>query len=205
VRNPDDSAPRLTEAKQRLRKTWLVWGLLPLVLVAIITLIVAGGTVNGGDRTSRSLERGFQAVFAIAAALFLTGFWLDGRWTDARRLALHLQGLTASGAARPDASDAARSRPAEPAAELQRLRLAAVFVSVYNSATALTAIGIAMACAALLAAVAGLGMNYSMILLALAAEYQVFALSRQPYYLELMQMALAGELVVPPQPVARRK
>ncbi len=177
----DERTARLKEARQRLWRTWLLWGAAPLVVMTLLALIVAP-TQAGGQHPSVLVRRQFDAVLAMCALLFLAGFYLDGRWTDAQRLSRR-------------AYEAAGGNRFTPTKRQLAARSMLVFESIYNSTIALTVIGIAIALAALLAGIAGLGVRYSLLLLALAAEYQVFVLSRHPYYLELMELSIRGELV----------
>jgi len=183
---------RLQQARERLRRTWLMWGVAPLVVIALMTLAVSAAEATPEQRPERRVERTFEAVLAVSAMLFLVGFSLDGRWTDAKKLALRLRAAAGGNGFKPTKQQLAAH------ADL-------AFRSIYNSTTVLTATGVGIAVTALLTSLAGLGATYAMILIVLAAEYQIFVLSRHPYYLELMEMALRGELAVDDENNQKRK
>jgi hypothetical protein len=120
---------------------------------------------------------------AAGAALFLIGFWLDGRWTEAQRLA-----RLVSRAASVEGKRPSKAQLSEQAY--------VVMYSLMLSTKALTVVGLLIGLAAVLAAVAGLSFNYSLQLLLLALAFQLFIYSRHPYYREVMLAALQGDLVV---------
>ncbi|MEN6548283.1 MAG: hypothetical protein ABFE07_19760 [Armatimonadia bacterium] len=180
--------PRLVEVSSRLRYNWLSWGVLPLAVFAVLTLFVAAFQTAAPDLSAMQMERRFQVILAISAGLFLIGFSLDSHWTSAQKLARRLSllaGLDLEKAQKP-------SRKLAEQADL-------VFESILSSSLALTVIGAAIGLMAILAAAARLGMSYSVMMLLVAAAYQLFVFSRHSYYREVMEAAAAGKLVFEPK------
>lgn len=174
---------KLRVTRHRLRQTWLVWGLLPLGVCLALTLGVNAIHAFDYAASERQLELSFQAIFAIAAMLFLIAFTVDGHWTNGQRLARRID--------RAVKADGRRNKP-DTLAEYAPI----VFQSVYGSSRMLTLMGVATAITAIVGAAAGIGIYYALLVLALAAEYQLFVLSRHPYYLDLMDAAAAGQLTM---------
>lgn len=169
---------------RQLRVMWVRWGLIPLGC-ALILLVVTSAlrhTVPLSPEPEQ-LALGFKAVMAIGAALFLLGFWLDGRWTEAQRIARTIWVASGGNGHRPSKRDLSDH------ADLAMSNL--VF-----STKALTVIGLLIGLAAVLASLAGLRFDYSIQILLLALAFQLFIYSRHPYYRELMEAALRGDLVV---------
>lgn len=172
---------KLSDARQRLRRTWLLWGLAPLGLFLLLTLAVSGVEASTADDSEQQMQRRFEAALAVSALLFFVGFSLDGRWTDAERLGKRIHKASGGETFTPT-----------------RLQLAAsadvAFTSIDGSVTALTAFGIAIGLIAVLAVLSGLPLACGIQLVALAAIYQLFIFSRHPYYNEVLQAAAQGEL-----------
>ncbi len=174
---------KLRVTRQSLRQTWLRWGLLPLLILLVLTIAVDAAQASDVIRPPRQMELNFQALFALAAMLFLVAFTVDSHWTNAQRLARRMIHLIEQ--------DGKQVRP-----ESLTQHAPVVFKSVYASSRALTMVGLLVGAFAVLAAASGLGINYSLLVLTLAAEYQLFVLSRHPYYMQLMDDAAEGRLVV---------
>ena len=187
---PYEAPPRNTEeVGLHLRRLWLLGGLLPLGVAVALTLGLS--FLRGHAQPTSEPEQlalGFKGVMAAGGALFLLGFWLDGRWTEPRRI-LRLIAHEAGGASPP-----ARATIREHA----HLAVESLLLSV----KALTVIGLLIGLAAVLAALAGLKPSYSLQILLLTLAFQVFIFSRHPYYLELVEAALHGELL--PEEPARK-
>ena len=182
-RTTDDDS-RIEQAKRTMLRTWLMWGLVPLAVSALLMSAVSTVWASPISADEHTIERGFQAVLAICAGLFLAGFWLDGKWTHSERLATRIW-LAAGG----EEFVPTRSQLAAQA-EI-------AFKTIATSTTALTVIGGAIAVAAVISAWAGLGMGQCAQLVLLGLCYQLFVLSRHPYYNEVLTAAARGELVVP--------
>ena len=161
----------------------LGWGLVPLgvalVLMGVLSVVNPAKDVTLPEQ----LALGFKGVMAAGAALFLIGFWLDGRWTEAQRLAKLVFRAAGGNGFKPT-----KAQLAEQADQ--------VMDSLMLSTKALTVIGLLIGLAAVLGAAAGLKFGYSVQLLLLALAFQMFIYSRHPYYREVMLAALLGELVV---------
>ncbi len=175
---------KVLEARQQMQRAWLMWGIGPLVVAAVLMLTVSAVWASPSTVDEHVLERGFQAVLALCAGLFLIGFWLDGRWTNSERTALRIRQAAGGDEFVPTRSQLATQ--AEVA-----------FKSIATSANMLTAIGGAIAVSAVISVWAGLGVAEGTQLILLGLAYQVFVLSRHPYYEEILTAAVQGELVVP--------
>ncbi len=183
MKSADKTEIKLRVSRQGLRRRWLVWGLLPLVVCLALTLAVDAVEAADFSIKPQQLESNFQAIFAISAMLFLIAFTIDGHWTNQQRLARRIVRLIERDGRRVKADTLADYAPV-------------VFNSVAGSSRALTVVGVAIAFSAVVAAGMGLGIYYALLMLALAAEYQLFVLSRHPYYMEIMEVASAGRLVL---------
>jgi hypothetical protein len=184
MRKTEDIEDRVAKARAGMLRMWLMAGVLPLLVCAMLTLAVSVAWAKPLTADEHDIERGFQAVLAICSALFLIGFWLDGKWTNSERLARRIWRAAGGEQFSPTRSQlAAQSEIA--------------FRTVTQSAHTLTIIGAAMALAAVISAGAGLRMAEAAQVLLLGMAYQLFVLSRHPYYGELLMAAARGELVAP--------
>lgn len=183
MKSQDPHAQTVEEVNQRLRTMWISWGLIPLGIAFVLMVIMSLIKPASGTTQPEQLALGFKGVMAAGGALFLLGFWLDGRWTEAGRLARTIYTAAGGNGFRPS-----RRQLAEHA------HLA--MESLLLSTKALTVIGLLIGLAAVLAATAGLKLSFSLQILLLAVAFQLFIFSRHPYYRELMATALQGELVV---------
>lgn len=175
----------------QMRHTWFVWGLVPLAISIVATLLVASAANAATTMTPMGLERRFQVLLALSAGLFLIGFSLDSHWTGAQKLAKRI--LLAAGL-RPDRKGKFPKLSLRQQQDLSQ-HSDLVFGSILSSVQALTLIGGAIAVVAVLAAAAHLGISYAVMLLILAVGYQLFVLSRHSYYREVMAAAAEGRLV----------
>lgn len=197
---------RLQRVSEQLRHIWLVWGILPVAIAIVVTLLVVAVVSPGTDMTVMTVERRFQVILAIGAALFLIGFSLDSHWTNAQKLARRL----ALAAGLDLAAEEERARKHQEPNRFTQQQLAAqadlVSDSILASTWALTVIGAAIACTAILTAAAHLGLSYAIMVLILSVAYQLFVLSRHTYYKEIIEVAEAGHLLIEPKPEkAQRK
>jgi hypothetical protein len=184
MRKTDEAVDQVAQVRTSMFRMWMMGGLLPLLVCGMLTLAVSVAWAKPLNADEHNIERGFQAVLAICSALFLTGFWLDGKWTNSERLARRI--WRAAGGEQFSPSRSQLAAQAEIA-----------FRTVSTSASALTLIGAAMAVAAVISAGAGLRMGEAAQILLLGLGYQLFVLSRHPYYDELLTTAARGELVAP--------
>lgn len=166
-----------------MQRAWLLWGIGPLVVAAGLMLTVSAVWASPSDVDKHIIERGFHGVLAICSALFLTGFWLDGRWTSPERIALAI--WRAAGG--PEFVPTRRQLAAQ--AEV-------AFRTIDTSARMLTFIGGAISVSAVISVWAGLGVGEGAQLLLLGLAYQVFVLSRFPRYEEILTAAEQGELAI---------
>lgn len=184
--------PRLESTTARMRFCWFVWGVIPLAVATVLTLVAVSIVDGDSALTPMGMERRFQVLLAIGAGLFLIGFSLDSHWTGAQKLAKRLQ--LAAGL-QPDEKG---NFPRLTARQQQQLAAYSdlVFESILASVRALTIIGGAIAAVAVLVALAHLGLSYAVMMLILAASYQLFVFSRHSYYREVMIAAAEGKLAV---------
>jgi hypothetical protein len=174
----------IQQVNRQLRHMWVVWGLVPLGVAFALMVILSIVHPAKEAALPEQLALGFKGVMAAGAALFLIGFWLDGRWTEAQRLARLVYQQAAGGGSRKPS----KAQLAEQAYLIMN--------SLALSTKALTVIGLLIGLAAVLGAAAGLKFDYSAQLLLLALAFQLFIYSRHPYYREVMLAALQGDLVV---------
>ena len=204
----------IQQVNRQLRHMWVAWGLVPLgvAFLLMVTMSVLHPAKEAAE--PEQLALGFKGVMAAGAALFLIGFWLDGRWTEAQRLARLVYSHAKLRYGPPEDKSIKRPRfrlvfgraktpsgPANgPAFKPSKSQLAEqadlIMDSLMLSTKALTVIGLLIGLAAVLGAAAGLRFGYSIQLLLLALAFQLFIYSRHPYYREVMLAALQGELVV---------
>ena len=181
----DEEKRKLSRMRSRLRRVWLMGGLGPLAVVLLLMIGISGVAAEqeaGSVEVSLiTIERKFTAVLAVSALLFFVGFSLDGRWTDVERLGDRTYKAAGGNGFTPTRSQLSA-----------RAHLA--FSSIDSSVTALTIIGVVMGLVALLAVLSGLAITYGLQLLVLAAVYQLFIFSRHPYYDEVLEAAIHGEL-----------
>jgi hypothetical protein len=181
---PDHPQYETIQAVNRqLRHMLVAWGLVPLGVAFVLMVVMSLLRPAHGAAGPEQLALGFKGVMAAGAALFLIGFWLDGRWTEAQRLARLVF----------EAAGGSRFKPTKTQLAMQADR---VMDSLMLSTKALTVIGLLIGLAAVLGAAAGLRFEYSLQLLLLAFAFQLFIYSRHPYYREVMLTALQGELLV---------
>lgn len=178
-----DEDPRVTEFQRHARRVWTIWGLAPLGVSTLLVLVVSQAVASPENVDPHILDHGLQAVLAISAGLFLAGFYLDGRWTNSERLARSV--FKAAGG---DQFVPSRTQLAAQAD--------GVFKAVSSSLTLLVAIGAAIAVSAVISSLAGLGLAGGVQILIVGVAYQLYLLSRFPYYQELLSAAAQGELVV---------
>ena len=183
---------QLQQLTSRMRHTWFIWGLVPLGLSIVITLFVAALATAEVHMTDMALERRFQLLLAIGAGLFLIGFSLDRHWTGSQKLAKRLAIAAGVGPDKDGKWPKLTARQAQSLGQFSNL----VYESILSSVQALTIIGAAIAVVAILAAGAHLGLSYAIMMLMLAAAYQLFVFSRHSYYREVMSAAADGRLLV---------
>lgn len=188
----------LGEIKRRLLRTWLTWGLLPVGISIVLTLLVDALVSLPVAMTDMQMERRFQFILAIAAGLFLIAFSLDSNWTNAQKMAQKIE--AAAELDGPGPGGKPKKRPDGRTLELLLAPHAGIVInSILGSVQALAFAGAGIAACAILAAAAHLGIGYAIMLLILAVSYQLFVLSRHPYYSEVIETAVAGRLAYDPE------
>lgn len=192
--NGKTNGTKIDEFNARLRATWLKWGLIPLAVGIVLTLMACAAAPSPDRFTDRALELRFQIVLAIGAGLFLVAFSLDNHWTNAQKLARRI--AAAAGVPAADATPDGLKTRGRKLSDVLATRADIASEHILTSTQALTIIGAGIVAVAILAGAAGLGFSYASMLLLLAAFYQLFVLSRHPYYKEVLLAAEAGELVI---------
>jgi len=82
----DETEP-IEGLREHLLRRWVNWGVVPLLICAVITLLLAMWSPDGPIEGKQQTRLAFEIVFGIAAAVFLAGFYIDGHWTSAERVA----------------------------------------------------------------------------------------------------------------------
>ena len=170
---------------------WIWTGLLPLLVCGVVVLLVAtvapGGPIHGKQQTRLA----FEVVLGVGAALFLAAFYIDGHWTNAERIAQRI--YTAAGGDRERAASS-WAHSARHRAQLQEQAVLAL-TTIAASANAMTIMGGAIGLVAIVTVLMGLTLGHAAQLLLLGLFYQLFLLSRHPYYERVADAALRGELL----------
>ena len=177
--------------RQHLLRRWINWGVVPLVICAVITLLLAMWSPSGPIEGKQQTRLAFEIVFGIAAAVFLAGFYIDGHWTSAERVAKKIY-LAAGG------EDARHPKSwAQSGAHRSALRSSAAIAlsSIRASADAITLMGIAIGLVAIVSVLMGLPTDHAIQILLVGVCYQGFIYSRHPYYIRLAEAAIGGELL----------
>lgn len=174
---------KLKTARRNLRRRWLTWGLLPLAVSLI--LVMAADSVYAASALIHEdvLNTSFHAIFAISALLFLVAFTLDGHWTNRHRLAERILRAVEADDRRPKVDTLADYA-------------SIVYRSVWVSSWVQVIAGMATAACAIVAAGMGLGISHALIILSIAASFQVYVLSRHPHYMQIMEDAGSGQLAL---------
>ena len=180
------------ELVRRLRRQWLRWGLLPTLSVCLLALAASAVQAAPADLSPRQMELRIQLVMAIAAAAFLTGFWLEGYCTAVDKL---LRAL-----ARRRGLDLSKIEPAQ-------LKLAAgdaadIIRSAHSSALI---IGWALAVLPLVQAFFRCGIGHVAIVSLMALCYQGYLLSRHHHYMEAFEGIASGALASHARELVRAK
>lgn len=183
----------IEDLKEHLMRRWVTWGIVPLLVCALVTGALALWGPVGPISGKQQVRLAFEIVFGIAAAVFLAGFYIDGHWTNAERLAKKI--YRAAGG-NPDRNP--RSW-AQSGAHRSALRDEAEIAldSIRASADAITLMGLAIGLVAIVSILMGLPGDHTVQILLLGACYQLFIYSRHPHYIRLAEQALDG-LLLPP-------
>jgi hypothetical protein len=181
----------LGSLREHLLHRWVTWGIAPLVACAVITLLLASFAPVGPIEGKQAIRLAFEIVLGVGAAVFLAGFYIDGHWTDADRVARKIYAAAGGDERRTPASWA------QSAAHRSALQsnAAIALASIRASADAITLMGAAIDLTAVVSVLMGLPTVHALQMLVLALCYQLFVFSRHPYYLELAEAALRGELL----------
>ncbi|MGD9498444.1 MAG: hypothetical protein AB7Y46_19275 [Armatimonadota bacterium] len=163
---------------------------MPLCLCAIVTMTVAVWGPTAVIEGKQQVRLAFEIVLGCAAAVFLAGFYIDGHWTDADRLGRKI--IRAAGGDENSPAGWARFGSNRNAL---RQNAEVALASIRASADALTLMGAAIGLIAIVTAAMGLPTVHAVQILLLGLAYQLFVVSRHPYYIQLAEAALAGELL----------
>ncbi|MCD6361824.1 MAG: hypothetical protein J7M38_13290 [Armatimonadetes bacterium] len=185
----------LEKLHQHLMSRWVLWGLVPLAICVIGTL-VAYSTSGPGPVEGKQAERlAFEIVLGVGAALFLAAFYIDGYWTAAERIARRIY-VAAEGD--PTRQPSSWAQSARHRTQLQQHAHVA-FDTIKASAGAMTLMGAGIGLAAIVAVIMGLNIVHGIQMLLLGLFYQLFIFSRHPYYERVAEAAFRGELLPPDQ------
>jgi hypothetical protein len=172
-----------------LRRTWLWWSCVPLVAVLIGLAATTAACASQPVLSVKRAEDSFYSFLAISALVFLFAFTIDGHWTNPKRVAVRLRKRLGEAA-----TLALGVEPAAVQAAEERAALASGII--LGSSTSLGLLGQVTGLVAILCVLSGAGTVHAYLLLAVAVSYQLYLLSRHPYYEQLASAAYAGELDV---------
>jgi len=164
-----------TTAKRLIVQRWLHWGVAPIV-VALVLTVIAARVVPPRDLSEIQVENVLELFLAIAAGLFLLGFAIDGRALSPERLAKAAEAAVGSSVGSSEPSSDVDARPYGP---FMRAR-------VLRTASAVSVLGIGMGAAAIGEVLAGGTLRQGMLLIVLGALYQFYVLSRHGYYRDVI-------------------
>jgi len=170
----------------QLRRTWLIWSCLPLVVVLVGLAATTAVYASQPVLSQKRAEDSFYALLAISALVFLFAFTVDGHWTNPKRIAERIRRrLEEEPAGGPGTTEA------ETRAEL---RASIASRAILGSSPALGFMGHAIGLTAVLCIIGGAGAVYAYLLLVVAVSYQLYLFSRHPYYEQVVEAAYTGEL-----------
>lgn len=191
----------LQALRDHLMHRWMMWGIVPLAACAVITLLLAAWSPGGPITGKQATRLAFEIVLGVSAAVFLAGFYLDGHWTDADRLARKI--FRAAGG--PEGRDP-KSWAQSTAHRSALCSNAGIAIdSIRASADSITLMGIAIGLTAITSVLMGLPVVHAVQILILGLCYQLFVFSRHPYYLQVARAAIIGELLPEPPEDRKRK
>jgi hypothetical protein len=171
-----------TRVRVDLRRTWLIWSVLPLAVFLLALLACTAVWASAPVLSPKRAEDSFYMFLAISAIVFLIAFALDGYWTNPRRVS------------------ALVARRGEGQGRGERASRVVV-----TSASALGAMGLVMGLAPILCLAGGAGKDNAYLLLSVAISYHLFLFSRHPYYEQVVEAAESGELDNQPDADARKR
>jgi len=161
--------------KRLIVQRWLYWGVIPIV-VALALTVIATYLVPPKDLSEIQSQNVLELCLAIAAALFLLGFSIDGHVLNPERLA-----KAAIGAAGASGLAGAGLDPgSNPHGRFVRAR-------VLRTASIVSVLGVGIGAAAVLDVVFGGTQQQGMLLIVLGVLYELYVLSRHPHYRELIE------------------
>jgi hypothetical protein len=174
-------SPPTRRLRMQLRRTWLLWSCLPLVVILVGLAATTAVYASQPVLSQKRAEDSFYALLAISALVFLFAFTIDGHWTNPKRVAQRIRRRLEAG-------------PAGAPESLGETRAAIATEMVLGSSTALGLMGHVIGVIAILCVVGAAGAVYAYLLLAVAVSYQLYLFSRHPFYEQIVEAAFAGEL-----------
>ena len=182
---------QIESLQEHLIRRWVTWGIVPLLVCALITGALALWGPEGPIEGKQQTRLAFEIVFGVAAAVFLAGFYIDGHWTNRQRLAKKIYKAAGGNKERNPASWA------QSGAHRSALREEADIAldSIRASADAITLMGGTIGLVAIVSILMGLPGAHAVQILIMGACYQLFIYSRHPHYEELAEDALDGRLL----------
>ena len=162
-------------AKRLIVRRWLYWGVVPVV-VALVATLVCSRLVPPKELSEIQVQSVLEIFLAIAAGLFLLGFWIDGYRLNPERLA---RAAIAAAAGREEQSGGASGTGDNPHGPFVRSR-------VVETASVVTVLGFGMGATAVGEVIAGGTLRQGAMLVVLSALYELYVLSRHGHYRELI-------------------
>lgn len=182
-----------TRVRLDLRRTWLIWSVLPLAAFLLALVLSTVAYASQPVLSQKRAEDSFYTLLAISALVFLFAFTVDGYWTNPRRVAETIVRRFSSGAAPVTKGD--DEQPPELAVSPEQRATVASEV-VLSSASSLGFMGHVIGLAGILCLIGGAGPVHAYLLVSVAVSYQLYLFSRHPYYERVVEAAHSGELRV---------
>lgn len=179
------------ELHHHLMTRWVLWGLLPLAICTIAMLIASATSGPGPIAGKQATRLAFEVVLGIGAALFLAAFYIDGHWTGAERIARRIY-IAAGGDESRQPSSWAQSGKHRSSLQAQA---EIAIATIKSSADAITLMGAGIGLTAIVTVLMGLSLSYGVQMILLGLFYQLFIFSRHPYYEQVADAAVRGELL----------
>jgi len=182
-----------TRVRLDLRRTWLVWSVLPLAAFLLALVLSTVAYASQPVLSQKRAEDSFYTLLAVSALVFLFAFTIDGYWTNPRRVAETIVKRLTPGAERVTKGD---DQPPPELAVSPDQRATVASEVVLSSASSLGFMGHVIGLAGVLCLIGGAGPVHAYLLISVAVSYQLYLFSRHPYYERVVEAAHSGELRV---------
>ncbi len=168
--------------RQRLRRKWLRWGLLPVFVLALLGVGTSVVFAAPDSATGRAAELRLQFAMALAAAAFLAGFWTEGYLTSVDKI------LAKVAQVRRKALDELTREDLREAAD-------AVQATLERAHWHAIVFGWMVGAAVVVGAAAGMPWKHCVVVTLVAVLYELYLLSRHWHAGEILAGTLSGDLV----------